>query len=233
MSFPALALDKAAVEKLAAGEADERSAAISALVAEGDPKAAALLEAVAEGEVQVVEVKGAKRVLVVKGGQATDAMTGEKVDPVPEGAEDVVANNRLRKEIEGALAALKLIAPERETRLAAAKELANGADAAMLPLVQKALAKEVAPQVKSLLELIASSMEMKSGDKQTRIAAIRRLGESNSPNSRTLLAEAATDADSRHHRSPVVGRARMSAMRDRFSANHVWPVNEPASMEAS
>jgi hypothetical protein len=50
-----LALDKAAVEKLAAGEADERSAAISALVAEGDPKAAAFLEAVAEGEVQVVE----------------------------------------------------------------------------------------------------------------------------------------------------------------------------------
>jgi hypothetical protein len=46
MSFPALALDKAAVEKLAAGEADERSAAISALVAEGDPKAAAFLEAV-------------------------------------------------------------------------------------------------------------------------------------------------------------------------------------------
>jgi urea transport system permease protein len=105
--------------------------------------------------VQVVEVKGAKRVLVVKGGQATDAVSGEKVDPVPEGAEDVVANNRLRKEIEGALAALKLIAPERETRLAAAKELANGADAAMLPLVQKALAKEADPQVKSLLELIA------------------------------------------------------------------------------
>src|SRR6185369_2928446 len=142
MTFPAFALDKAAVEKLATGEADERSAAISALVAEGDPKAAALLEAVAEGEVQVVEVKGAKRVLVVKSGQATDAVTGEKVDPAPEGAEDVVANNRLRKEIEGALAALKLIAPERETRLAAAKELANGADAAMLPLVQKALAKE-------------------------------------------------------------------------------------------
>jgi urea transport system permease protein len=194
-SSPALALDKAAVEKLAAGEAEERSAAIAALVAEGDPRAAAFLQAVAEGEVQTVEGKSGRRVLVVKGGAATDALTGEKVDPVPEGAEDVVANNRLRKEIEGALAALKLLAPERETRLAAVKELAGGADAAMLPLVKKALEKETDAAIRPVLEIIAASMELKSGDKAQRIAAIRRLADSNSPNSRTLLAEAATDAD--------------------------------------
>ena len=195
LSSSALALDKAAVEKLATGETDERAAAISALVAEGDARAAAFLQAVAEGEVQTVDAKGGKRVLIVKGGQATDAVTGEKVDPVPEGAEDVVANNRLRKEIEGALAALKLIAPERETRLAAARELAGGADASMLPLVMKALAKETDPAIKPVLEIIAASMEMKSGDKAQRIAAIRRLANSNSPNSRTLLSEAATDTD--------------------------------------
>ena len=195
LAVPALALDKAAVEKLAAGEADERSEAIAALVAEGDPKAAGFLQAVSEGEVQVVETKAGKRVVIVKSGAATDAVTGEKVDPIPEGADDVVANNRLRKEIEGALAALKLIAPEREVRLSAAKALANGADAAMLPLVRKALDKEADPEVKPLLELIAASMEMKAGTKEARIAAIRRLGTSSSPNSRTLLAEAATDAD--------------------------------------
>jgi len=194
-ALPAFALDKAAVEKLATGEGDERAEAIAALVAEGDPKAAAFLQAVAEGEVQSVEQKGVRRVLVIKGGQATDAVTGEKVDPVPEGAEDVVANNRLRKEIEGALAALRLLAPESETRLAAAKDLANGADAAMLPLVKKALAKETDAQVKSLLELTAASMEMKGGSKEERVAAIRRLAQSSSPNSRTLLAEAAGDPD--------------------------------------
>jgi urea transport system permease protein len=194
-SVPALALDKAAVEKLAAGEADERAAAVSALVAEGDQRAAEFLQAVAEGDVQTVEVKGVRRVFIVKGGQAVDAFTGEKVDPVPEGTEDVVANNRLRKEIEGALAALKLIAPERETRLAAAKELASGADAAMLPLVKKALEKETDAAIKPVLEVIAASMEVKGGSKEQRIAAIRRLADSNSPNSRTLLAEAATDAD--------------------------------------
>ena len=190
-----MAIDRAAVEKLATGESDERSAAIAALVTEGDPKAAAILEAVAEGDVQVVEQKGVKRVLIVKSGAATDAITGEKVGPVPEGAEDVVANNRLRKEIEGALSALKLISPDREVRMKAAKELAAGADESLLPLVQKALSKETEADIKSTLELIAASLELKSGAKETRIAAIRRLGASNSPNSRTLLSEAATDAD--------------------------------------
>src|SRR5262249_12942186 len=96
VAAPGAALDKAAVEKLAFGEADERSAAIAALVAEGDPRAAALLEAVSEGDVQTA----GKRVLIVKGEQATDAISGEAVAPLPDGREDVVANNRLRREIE-------------------------------------------------------------------------------------------------------------------------------------
>jgi urea transport system permease protein len=188
---PALAIDRAAVEKLAFGDADERSAAIGVLLAEGDPRAAALLQAVSEGEVQIA----GKRILIVKGEQATDAVTGESVAPLPEGREDVVANNRLRREIDGVLAAFKLLSPERATRLEAAKALAGGADAVMLPLVKKALEKETDPDIKPLLELTASSMEMNGGDKEARLAAIRRLGESNSPNSRTLLAEAVTDAD--------------------------------------
>ena len=187
----ASAIDKAAVEKLAFGEADERSAAIAALLAEGDPRTAALLQAVSEGEMQTA----GKRILIVKGGQGADAVTGEAVAPLPEGRDDVVANNRLRREIEGALAAFKLLSPERATRLEAAKALVDGADAAMLPLVRKALEKETDPDIKPLLDLTAASMEMKSGDKETRLAAIRRLGESNSPNSRTLLSEAATDTD--------------------------------------
>jgi len=187
----ASAIDKAAVEKLAFGDAEEKTAAIAALVAEADPRAAALLEALSEGEMQVA----GKRVLIVKGEDATDAVSGEKVAPLPAEREEVVANNRLRREIEGALAAFKLLSPDRAVRLAAANALAGGAEASMLPLVRKALEKETDPDIKPLLELTASSMEMKSGDKEARLAAIRRLGESNSPNSRTLLAEAVSDTD--------------------------------------
>ena len=188
---PVLAIDQAAVEKLAFGDSDERSAAIAALVAEGDPRAALLLQATSDGEMQTA----GKRVLIVKGAEAADAVSGEKVAPLPEGREDVIANNRLRGEIEGALAALRLLSPKRAIRLAAAEALAGGADASMLGLVKKALAKETDAAIKPLLELTVAAMEMSSGDKATRLGAIRLLGASNSPNSRTLLAAAVADAD--------------------------------------
>jgi hypothetical protein len=46
-------------------------------------------------------------------------VTGAKVTPLPKEREDVVANNRLRREIESALSALKLLSPDRAARLAA------------------------------------------------------------------------------------------------------------------
>jgi urea transport system permease protein len=179
----ALALDPANVEKLAFGESDEQVAAIAALVASGDLQAAAVLQALADGELQVA----GKRVLIVKGEEASDAVTGAKVSPLPAEREDVVANNRLRRELAGALAGLKLIAPQRETRLAAAKELSSGADAAMLPLVKKALEREADPVIKPMLELIAATMELKDGSKEARIAAVLMLGGSNNPNTKMLL----------------------------------------------
>jgi urea transport system permease protein len=168
---PAAALDRAAVEKLAADDNDLKIEAIGALVAEGDPAAAAVLERFAQGQ---VELDG--KVL------------------------EVVVNNRLRGAVAEALAALGLLSPEREVRLAAARELAAGADASALPLVKKALEKETDAGIRPLLELVAAALRMKSGDKAERLAAIRMLGESTSPNAKTLLAEAArgADADIRH-----------------------------------
>jgi len=187
----AAALDKAAVESLAFGDAEQRTAAIAALVKEGDPRAVPLLEALAEGDVQTA----GKRVLIVKGEEATDAVSGEKLAALPAEREDVVANNRLRREVEAALAAFKLLSPGREARLEAARALAGGADPAFVALVRRALDKESDPDIRPLLELTAASMELRSGGKEERLAAIRRLGESGSPASRTLLAAAAGDAD--------------------------------------
>jgi len=184
LAGPAAALDKAAVEKLAFGDSDERSAAITALVAEADPKAAEFLKALAEGEVQTVD---GKRVLVVRGEEAVDAVTGEKVAPLPEGREDVVANNRLRREIEGALAAMQLLSKDRAVRLGAAKAMGLKAEEGLLPIVKKALAQETDAEIKALLEMTAASLETRAGSKESRLAAIRTLGGSNSPGAKTLL----------------------------------------------
>jgi urea transport system permease protein len=187
----AWALDKAAVEHLAFGDADERSAALAALVAEGDARAVPLLEALAQGEVQVA----GKRVLIVKGDAATDAVTGEKLSPLPAEREDVVANNRMRREIEGALAAFRLLAPERETRLAAARALAQGADPSALALVKKAREKETDSDIRALLEASIAGAELRSENKAERLAAIRTLGRTGGTSAKKLLLSVAGDED--------------------------------------
>ena len=166
LSFSAFALDRAAVEKLAADDNDEKIAAIAALVAEADPQAAKLLAQAAEGEIEI---------------------DGKKVE--------IVVNNRVRGRIAEALAVLRLLSNERGERLAAAQALAGGADAAMLPLILKARESERDPEIKALLEMTAAAIEIKSEDKASRLAAIRALAQSTAPSSKTLLLEAMRDGD--------------------------------------
>ncbi len=179
----ALALDAGTVNRLGFGDGDEKIAAIAALVAEGDPAAAALLQAAADGELQT----SGKRVFIVKGEEALDAATGARVAPLPEDREDVIFNNRVRRELGGAVAALRLISPDRAARLAAARELTGNADEAMLPLIKKALERETDASVKQLLELTQATLELRTGSKESRIGAIRTLGLSTNPNTKMLL----------------------------------------------
>src|SRR6267143_2206508 len=180
---PAVAIDPGLVERLAFGESDEKVDAVGVLVASGDERAPALLQALADGTVQTA----GKRVLIVTGDEGVDAVTGEKIRPLPGDREDVVVNNRLRREIDSALGALRLVSPDRGTRLKAAKALEDRADASLLPLVRKALARESDLAIKPLLELIAAAMELASGDRAARLAAVRTLGRSGNPNTKTLL----------------------------------------------
>ena len=172
------------IRDLAFGEGDARGKAIATLVASGDPGALSLLQALLAGDIKTV---GDDKVLLVKGDEATELLTGKAVKPVPEEAEDLSVNNRMRRELGTAIAALKLSAPDRTTRLAAVKELQNGADEDTLPAISAALAKEGDPEVKGLLALTQASVQLASGDKATRLAAVKALALSDSGTVKTLL----------------------------------------------
>jgi len=176
VSSMAAAFDAALVGQLAFGTNNEKIAAIRTLVAQGDAGAVPLLTALAEGELQTA----GERILIVKDEVATDALTGVAVTPLPEDREDVIANNRVRGAIANAVAALRLLSPERELRFEAAQELLGGIKAEMLPLVKRALGKESDAEIKSMLERVAATIQVKGGDKAARIAAIRTLAESRS-----------------------------------------------------
>jgi urea transport system permease protein len=183
-SGAALALSPELVRELALGDSDARLKALGTVVGANDTTALPLLQGLIDGEIQVTPDE---RVLRVKGDRAIDVLTGAAVAPLPEPREDVVVNNRLRREFASAVAVLRLTAPERDVRLAAAKGLQSGADEEMLPAIAKALASEQDAEIKGLLVFAQATVELGSSDKAKRVAAIRALGGSNSASTKTLL----------------------------------------------
>ena len=142
-----------------------------------------MLQALADGEVRT----SGERVLQVKDGVATDLATGSKITPLPDPLDDVVLNNRVRRELASAIASLKLSAPDRAIRLAAAQELQRGADEEMMPAIERALAREQDAEIKALLTLTHATVDLGSADKERRLAAIRALAESRDPATKRLL----------------------------------------------
>src|SRR5947209_3815331 len=93
------------IHDLALGEGDARASAIAAIVASGDPSALSLLQSMQDGDVKTT---GDDRVYLIKGEEAVDLLTGKTVKPVPDNLDDLVINNRLRRELGMAIAALRL-----------------------------------------------------------------------------------------------------------------------------
>ena len=177
---------------MAVGESDARIEALAKAVAQGDDKTAAYLQALADDAVKVATGK----VLVVKDGKGFDPVTGEAVT-VPEDAEDVMLNNRLRGEIDTALAALKLFSADVALRKQAALALLKEPDASRLPVLAKALAAEKDPQVRMLIQQARAAVMLTSTAPNDRLLAARELAGSAQPEVLLLLNQqlsAETDA---------------------------------------
>ena len=156
---------------------------LSALLAEGDPRALDIMQALTDSELYTA----GERILIIRGETATDAITAEKVSPLPEGREEISLNNRLRRELGAALAAMNLLAPDPKQRRSAVEALSGDADPSVLPLVRKALQSESEPDLKAALEFVRAKLEIRGGDRESRLAAIRKLGDSDDPATKTLL----------------------------------------------
>ena len=180
----AFALAPEVIEKLSFGENEDKSAALATIVNAADESAIPFLQALVNDGVQTT---ADKKVLVVKDGKAVDAITGKPVAPVPDNLDVVVINNQMRGEIGVAIATLRLASPLRNVRLAAVKELQGNAEVEVLPAIARALAKETDPEVATLLALTQASLQLRSNDKATRLAAIVALAKSTNPNTKTLL----------------------------------------------
>ncbi|RZI63021.1 MAG: urea ABC transporter permease subunit UrtB [Rubrivivax sp.] len=197
---------------VAQGETDDRIAAIGKLVAAPDERTAVLLQALSD---ERVKLGPDQRVLIATGTGADgflDAATGAAVTLSPDASsslEDVMLNNRLRGELDGALAALHLSSADKAERLAAAKALMDaGGDDARVALLDTAIAKEQDATVLGALKLARAAALAASPEAAKRLAAARLLGESHSPETRLLLNQRLSD-----EQDPEVRRALQRSLR--------------------
>jgi len=180
----ARALTAAEAQAIAVGETDARLDALGKVVSSPDDRTAAFIQALAD---DAVKVAGGK-VFIVRDGKGMDPLTGQAI-AVPADAEDVISNNRMRGELDNALAALKLFSPDDQQRLAGVKALMKDPDEARLPLIEKALAAEKNEAIRAHLQLARAAALLGSSDKARRLEAAKALASSKTPETKLLLNE--------------------------------------------
>ena len=183
-AFSSWALTPDQALRIVSGETDARLAALYKVVAAGDVVLEPFVKAILADEVKIAGGKA----LVVRDGKATDAVTGAAL-PLPEGVEAVINNNRMRRELEAALAALQLFSPDRNIRARAIAELKDGVDEGRLALIEKAEGTETDGALKVQLALLKAAVLITSPDKEKRLAAAALLADSDQPVTRSLLLE--------------------------------------------
>jgi len=180
----AFALTADEARHIVTGEPDARIEALNRAVASSDDKTLAFIQALSDDAVKVQ--KGLA--IVVKDGKAYDPVTGAE-QALEVDAEDVMVNNRMRGELDSALAALKLFSPLEAVRREAIKALQSETDDAKLPLIEKAFEAETHAQLKRQLGLVRAAILLGSEHKDRRLEAAKLLSASTTTNAKTALIE--------------------------------------------
>ena len=169
----AVAVDQA-LKLLATGESPDRDRAVRLLAEQADEQSATILRALA-GDALAVSDDGAAGYLA-GADQWRDAKTGAPVArPDPEPA-TVAVNNRVRNAIAAILASLRLFSADRDQRLAAALELQQRPDDALLQRLEEALGRERDAGVREELAAAAALIQINSPDPQVRLKALESFG---------------------------------------------------------
>jgi len=180
--LPAQALTVQDALAISVGETDARIEAMNRPLAGADARTLALLQALSEDAVKVT----ADKVFIVRGDKAFDPVSGQEV-ALPEGAEDAMVNNRLRGELDSAMASMKLLSKDVKVRSAAVNTLLSETDETKLPLIEKALAAESDDGLREQLEQVRGAILLSSSDAGKRLDAARLLAQGKNRNSKTVL----------------------------------------------
>ena len=169
-----------ALQRFSADSFSDTDAAIGGVAASGNPLAADIIGALQEG--RLFFDPEAKRVYIrAADGRTRDAATGNAVNE-PSGLKPVRLNNRLRGIVQAALGSLTLLSSDPKKRLDAAQAVFKSRDAAALPALDNALARETDARVKRALSearaaVVLFSADTRETDKVEAVTVLRERGD--------------------------------------------------------
>ena len=171
------------IAALGAGSFDDLEKAIANLVVTGDERVPAILDRLGNGELMVRKADGVVFIADKVGTdfRLTDPVTGTDAGPALKATvEKIKVNNRIRRAIASAVGALTLMSPDPAVRRAAAEAVMKSADAAALPVLERAIAAETVADVRAAMVAARATALLASdapeADKVAAIAAIADLG---------------------------------------------------------
>ena len=178
-----------ALGDLAGEDFGSRLSAIPRIQASGHPRAAVILDAALEGRLYRHR-SGQPVVLVLADApeQALDALSGDALGVLDTSAfQRVPMNNRLRKELRGARAGLRLSDPNATVRLEAARDLLSNPSLESTAMLRDAITHERDDAVFAAMQIGLASIDINSPDRERRLEAIAALDGSLRQEVRALL----------------------------------------------
>ena len=184
---------------LASSNYDEIKRGVDALAVSGNPRAPAVLEALQSNRLLI----GGDNALYIKNasGSIVAAATGEPAQP---GAtRPVRVNNMVRRSVDAAVGSLRLFARDPGERAAAAAAVFKARDAAAVPALDRALAKEGDDGVRRVMEQARAAAILATPDaaEAAKLSAVDTIAARGDLDARGMLASMANQP------APVMARA--------------------------
>jgi urea transport system permease protein len=177
-----------ALARFAADRFDDTQKGIDELAQSGHPTAEAVLSALGAGRL-VVKPPAGPVYVKDEAGALYDAKTGAPAQADAAALKAVRLNNRVRRALEAALGSLTLLSADPTVRMKAAQAVFKSRDSAVLPTLDKAIAKESDGRVRGALEAARAAAIVGKADapETERVAAVTALVERGDQDSAAML----------------------------------------------
>ncbi len=205
------------VAKFTTDDFSDTADAIAEIAASGNPLAYPIIKAL-QDERLMFDADSKKVFVKQADGKIIDAATGAPVGSLPDSADSVRLNNKLRRHVQAALGGLTLMSPDLAARIAAARSVFKSREEAALRNVEAALAKETNKTAKAALSearaaILLFKFDATEQDKLAAVATIRARGDQDAL---ALLSDIGTD------QPPAVAKAATAAIASIQRSLAVW-----------